>query len=253
MKPVVVLTNWVHPEVVDLLAARCQVVPNETRMRLPREQILWRARQAEALIAFMTDRVDEEFLAACPRLRIVACALKGIDNFDVDACTRHGVWLTKVPDLLTVPAAELAVGLLIGLSRNIAAGDRLVRRGGFAGWRPQLYGAGLTGKTVGIVGMGAVGRALAERLGGFRMDVRYADPQPLPAELEARLGVRRVELATLLAESDYLLPLVPYVAGTHHLIDADALAAMKAGAYLINVCRGSVVDESAVAAALRSG
>jgi phosphonate dehydrogenase len=253
MKPVVVLTNWVHPQVIDLLDGRCEVVANETRERLPREEILRRARNADAIITFMTDRVDGAFVAACPRLRVIACALKGYDNFDVEACTRHGVWITNVPDLLTIPTAELAIGLLIGLTRKIAQGDRFVRSGNFMGWRPVLYGAGLAGRTLGIIGMGAVGRAVAARLQGYDMTLRYADPRPLAPALEARWGLARASLQRLLAESDYVVPLLPYGAGTHHLIDGTALAGMKPGAYLINVCRGSVVAEDAVADALASG
>src|SRR5205085_9552568 len=119
---------------------------------------------AEAIMAFMPDRLDADLLDACPRLRIVAGALKGYDNFDHAACTKRGVWLTIVPDLLTVPTAELTIGLMIAVGRNILPGDRLVRTGTFRGWRAQLYGTGLEGSTVGIIGMGAVGRAIAERL-----------------------------------------------------------------------------------------
>lgn len=252
-KPVVVITNWAHSEVVDRLAEHCTVIDNETRAPWPRDELLRRARDAEGIMTFMTDRIDDAFLAACPKLRVVACALKGYDNYDVAACTRRGVWLTNVPDLLTIPTAELAIGLLIGLTRRIADGDRYVRSGEFSGWRPMLYGAGLTGRTLGIIGMGAVGQAVAARLQGFRIKFRYADPRPLGAEAESRLGVARATMEDLLAESDYLLPLLPYVAATHHLIDAAALAKLKDGAFLINVCRGSVVDEEAVADVLATG
>jgi phosphonate dehydrogenase len=169
MKPKVVLTSWVHPEVINRLAEHCDVVPNTTRERLSREEILSRAKDADAIMTFMTDSVDDAFLAACPRLRVVACALKGYDNYDVDACTLRGVWLTNVPDLLTIPTAELTIGLLIGLTRKILQGDRLVRSGSFDGWRPVLYGAGLTGRTLGIIGMGAVGQAIAARLQGYEL------------------------------------------------------------------------------------
>ena len=123
----------------------------------------------------MPDTVDDAFLAACPRLQIVSAALKGFDNFDVAACTRRGVWFTIVPDLLTEPTADLAVGLLLALTRNIFAGDREVRSGRFAGWRPGLYGAGMTGATAGIVGFGQLGRALARRLVAFGAQVVWHD------------------------------------------------------------------------------
>jgi len=204
-------------------------------------------------MTFMTDSVDQEFLSSCPRLKVVGCALKGYDNYDVDACTQHGIWLTNVPDLLTIPTAELTIGLLIGLTRKIIQGDQLVRSGSFDGWRPVLYGAGLTGRTLGIIGMGAVGQAIVARLQGYELKLLYADPRPLPPEIEARLGLRRVAVDQLLAESDYVVPMLPISEETLHLIDADAITTMKAGAFLVNACRGSVVDEEAVADALAAG
>ena len=253
MKPKVVVTSWVHQEVIDRLAETCEVVPNPTRERLDLVELLSRSRDADAIMTFMTDSVDDEFLAACPRLRVVACALKGYDNYDVEACTRRGIWITNVPDLLTIPTAELTIGLLIGLTRKILSGDRMIRDGSFDGWRPVLYGAGLTGRTLGIIGMGAVGQAIAARLQGFEMKLIYADPRPAPPELESRCAMRRVELPELLGASDYVVPMVPYRPDTLHLIDAAALDRMKDGAFLINACRGSVVDEPAVAAALARG
>lgn len=253
MKPKIVLTHCVHPEVTALLAGYGEVIPNTTAETLTRDEILRRARDAAAIMTFMPDSVDEAFLRACPQLRVVACALKGYDNFDFDACTRRGVWLTIVRDLLTIPTAELTVGLLIGLTRNVPAGDRFVRSGEFNGWRPALYGAGLTGKTLGIIGMGAVGQAFAQRLTGYGMRVLYADPVALPKEREAHWRLERMELAELLAASDFVVPMVPYCDSTLHLIDAGALARMKPGAFIVNTSRGSVVDEQAVAAALASG
>ena len=253
MKPKVVITSAVFPEIFDMLREHCEVVANPTRQRLPREVIMARCGDADAVMTFMTDRIDDAFLAACPRLQVIGCALKGYDNYDVEACTRRGIWITNVPDLLTIPTAELTIGLLIGLTRKILAGDRLVRGEAFDGWRPVLYGAGLTGKTLGIIGMGAVGRAIAARLQGYDLELLYADPRPLDSALEARLGLRHVDLPQLLARSDYVLPMVPFGPQTLHLIDATALASMKRGAFLVNACRGSVVDESAVADALESG
>ncbi len=200
-------------------------------------------RDADALMVFMPDSLDEEFLRACPNLKIVAAALKGCDNFDVDACTRLGIWFTIVPDLLTEPTAELALALMLGVARNVLAGDRLIRSGGFQGWRPILYGTGLTGSTVGLIGFGAVGRALAQMLFGFSCRVEFHDPAVKHS----------TPLETLLESSDFVLPLLPLTGETFHLFGKDALARMKPGAYLINVSRGSVVDEEAVADSLESG
>ena len=164
-RPKVIISTPVDADSLDFLAARADIVANDTSEPWSRPELIRHAEGAFGMIAFMTDAVDEELLVSCPSLGIVAGALKGYDNFDVEACTRHRVWLTIVPDLLTGPTADLAVGLLLALSRNLMVGDRLIRRGGFAGWRPALYGTGLCGATVGILGMGAVGQAIAGRSG----------------------------------------------------------------------------------------
>ena len=252
MKPKIVVTHWIHPEAMELLADVGEVIPNTTRERLPHAEIIARARDADAIMTFMPDAVDEKFIAACPRLKVVGCALKGYDNYDVAACTRRGVWITNVPDLLTIPTAELTIGLLIGIARHVLAGDTFVRSGQFNGWRPTLYGDALAGKTLGIVGMGAVGQAIAQRLQGYEMRLLYTDLRALAPEREAALRLARVPLDELLAASDYVVPMVPYRPETQHLIDARAIARMKQGAFLLNTCRGSVVDEEAVADALAS-
>jgi phosphonate dehydrogenase len=227
----VVITQKAFPETVELLSPFAEVIIGPP------------AQDADALMVFMPDSLDEEFLRACPNLKIVAAALKGCDNFDVEACTRLGIWFTIVPDLLTEPTAELALALMLGLARNVMAGDRLIRGGAFQGWRPILYGTGLAGSAVGIVGFGAVGRALARMLQGFSCRVQYHDP--------AAAG--SIPLDALLASSDFVLPLLPLTADTFHLLDRGALGRMKRGSYLVNVSRGSVVDEEAVAGALESG
>ncbi len=253
IKHCVVITHWVHPEVIAFLSQSCEVIQNTTRKTLLREEILERAGDAHAIMVFMPDFVDEDFLHNCPKLKIIASALKGYDNFDVDACTRRGVWFTIVPDLLTTPTAELAIGLLIGLTRRMLEGDCFVRSGNFNGWRPELYGTGLAGHTLGIIGMGAVGRAIARRLSGYEMNVIYCDPIPLAQEKEELFGLTRVPLKDLLACSDFVVPLVPLKPETMHLINAATISQMKPGSFLINACRGSVVNEQAVADALASG
>jgi phosphonate dehydrogenase len=197
--------------------------------------------------------VDDSFLAGCPRLRVISATLKGYDNFDADACTRRGVWLTILPDLLTVPTAELAVALILGLTRQLGPADRYVRSGQFTGWRPQFYGTGLADAAVGIIGMGQVGQAAAARLRAFGARIRYYDQQPLAPALARELAATRLGLAELLAASDIVLVLLPLTESTVHLINAAALARMRPGSFLVNVGRGSVVDEGAVAAALDTG
>jgi len=253
-KPRVVVTHWVHAEVMESLGSFCRpAAPAQEGGVWSREEVCARADDAAGLMACMADCVDADLLAACPRLRVVAGVLKGHDNIDVAACTRRGIWVTVLPDLLTAPTAELVVGLMVAVMRRITEGDALVRAGRFAGWRPQLYGSGLAGAMVGVIGMGRAGRAVARRVRAFDARLAYCDPEPLAAAEAAELGARRLELAELLAASDVVVPLVPLTASTRHLLDGPALARLRPGAFLVNAGRGSVVDEEAVAGALESG
>jgi phosphonate dehydrogenase len=253
-KPRVVVTHWVHPEVMDFLGSFCHPAgPAGKGAVWSRGEVCARAGDAAGLMACMADCVDEDLLAACPRLRVVAGVLKGHDNIDVAACTRRGIWVTVLPELLTGPTAELVVGLMLAVMRRIGEGDACVRAGGFTGWRPQLFGSGLAGATVGVIGMGQVGRAVARRVRAFDAQLIYCDVDPLPAAEVAALGARRLALAELLAASDVVVPLVPLTASTRHLVDERALAGLRPGAFIVNAGRGSVVDEEAVAGALESG
>ena len=252
-RPLVVVTHHVHQEVKDLFSRTCTLIINDSIESWPQEDLMQHAALADALMVFMPDSVNEDFLSHCPRLKIIAAALKGYDNFDVDACTRRGIWFSVVPDLLSVPTAELALGLMLGITRNIPAGDRLIRSGKFQGWRPVLYGSGLSGLTIGIVGMGKLGRTLARMFAGFNVNILYSDRAPLASEEEQQLGVKKVNLNELLAQSDMVVVLLPLNPSTLKLMDSSAIARMKPGSYLVNVGRGSVVDENAVAAALDTG
>lgn len=250
------MTNRAFPETLALLGQAGEVAACETLEPMSRERLLREAAEAEALMVFMTDLVDEALLDGAPRLKVVGAALKGFDNIDVAACRRRGVQVTIVPDLLTVPTAELAVGLMIGLARHLRAGDRLVREGAFTGWRPWLYGTGLAGSTVGIVGLGRVGRAIAERLAGFGCRLLGCDPAAAAAPAgqgAAPCGLEVARFGTLLAEADFLVLAAPLTPQSLGLLDRDALARMKPGAYLVNCARGSLVEEAAVADALESG
>jgi len=249
----VLVTNLVDSEVLAYLRAHCRVVANSEPLPWTKQELLARAREATAILAFMTDCIDEPFLSACPKLRIVACVLKGYDNFDVDAFTRRGVWLTVVPQLLSIPTAEQTIGLMIVAARKIVDGDRFVRSGAFQGWRPTHFGSLVAGSTVGIVGMGALGRAIAERLAGFGVRGVYCDPRALDAAAERELRVARVSFDDLLSAGDFVILAVPLSPDTIHLIDSSALARIKRGAILVNAARGSLVDEAAVAAALEDG
>jgi phosphonate dehydrogenase len=244
----VVVTNRIHDEVLARLQARARVDMNRGLEPWTPEELGRRLHTATAMMGFMTDRIDDALLAQAPQLRIVACALKGYDAYDVDACTRRGVWLSIVPDLLTEPTAELAVGLAIGLARHMRAGDAVVRTPGYAGWRAHLYGTGLRDATVAVVGLGLVGRAIVDRLAGFGC------AQILGVDPAARHpAARSVALDEALAVSQFVFLAVPLTPSSRGLIDARRLAHARPGQWLVNVGRGSVVDEEAVAAALQAG
>jgi phosphonate dehydrogenase len=236
-----------------MLEQKCDVVANDTAETWPKSRLAQLGRDADAIMVFMPDTIDEPFLAHCPRLKVIAAALKGYDNIDVEACTRSGVWITIATDLLSQPTAELALALVLGLTRNIAPGDRLVRSGNFQGWRPILYGSGLMGKTVGVVGMGRLGQAFARLLAGFGVRIVYYDPVKMSPVQEAFFGITRSTFDQVLTESDILVVMAPLTASTLHLINGAAIGKMKQGAYLVNVGRGSVVDEAAIASAIEHG
>ena len=252
-KQSVVITNKPFQETIDYLEPHCRVVANTEVEVWGEAETMAHLRDAVAMMAFMPDNVDERFLDRCPNLKLISCALKGYDNFDLDACSRRGVLVTIVPDLLTNATAELAVGLTIGLARNVRAGDTYIRSGKFNGWRAHLYGKGLNGSVVGLVGAGAVGRATAMRLAGFGCRLHYFDRTALSAEEEQRCGMTRSSLEELLETSDYVIICLPLNPETLHLINGDSITQMKPRAYLVNISRGSIVDESAVADALDSG
>lgn len=243
----IVVTQPIHADALARLKAVGEVVMNPGPEPWTDAELAAHLRDAEGWMAFMTDRVDAQVLAQAPRLRHVACALKGYDNFDLAACAQAGVRLSFVPDLLTEPTAELAVGLAIAAARHVLEGDRRVRSG-FAGWRPALYGTGLHGSVVAVIGLGAVGRAIVDRLQGFGCaEILGVDP------VQTDERVRQVDLAEALRDAQYVLLAVPLTVATRHLLDASTLAGVRPGQLLVNVGRGSVVNEAAVLAALEDG
>jgi phosphonate dehydrogenase len=252
-RPKIVVTNPVFVETKALLEQHATVVINTAIEPWPYEEVRQRCRDADGLLAFMSDRIDAAFLAACPRLRVIGAALKGFDNIDVHAATHAGVWLTIVPDLLTVPTAELAIGLMLSLGRNIVAGDRGIKSNGFNGWRAELYGAGLAGATVGLVGFGLVGRAIAERLVGFQCRVLAYDQSASETLMQSWPHVTKASFGDVVSSSDYVVLALPLTASTKHIVNSETIAAMKAGTRIVNPARGSLVDETAVADAIARG
>jgi len=249
----IVVSHRVFPETLAALAEIGNVCAPNPRQQFAEPQLCKLAKDADAFLAFMPDMIDDAWLLRAPKLRVIAAALKGYDNFDLAACTRRGIWVSNVPDLLTAPTSELTIGLMISLARKIRAGDSRIRTSRHSKWQPDLYGKGICGSTVGLIGMGMIGTAIAERLQGFGGTLLYFEKNLLQKDLETRLKLTRCAMPELLARCDFLIVALPLTASTYHLLNDDALAACKPGALLINPARGSVVDEAAVIRALESG
>lgn len=252
--PAALVTRPLAGDAMEYLRARAAVeVPEEDRP-MPREDLLRRVAGKRGLLATLTDRVDEELLeAAGPDLVVVANLAVGYDNVDVAACTRRGVVVTNTPDVLTDATADLTWGLILAASRRIAEGDRLIRGGRGWRWSPSfMLGREVTGKTLGIVGFGRIGRAVARRAVGFEVRVEYASRSRV-SEGEGDLRAAYRDLPDLLAAADIVSIHVPLSEETRHLIDAEALRRMRPTSVLVNTSRGPVVDEAALADALRRG
>lgn len=210
--------------------------------------------EAQALLCLLTDRVDTALLERAPRLRVVANAVVGYEHVDVAACRARGIVVTNTPDVLTGATADLTWALILAAVRRLPQAERSLRAGEFRGWGFWDYlGGDLEGHTLGIFGMGRIGRAVARRAGGFGMRVVYHSRTALPGDDERALGAERVDFDDLLARSDVLSLHAPLTPETRHTIGRDALRRMRPGSVLINTARGALVDEAALADALREG
>ena len=219
--------------------------------RIPRAELLKRVAEKDALVCLLTEKVDEELLAASPKLRVAATVSVGYDNIDVPACTRHKVVAANTPGVLDETTADFAWTLLMAVARRLVEGDAWMRSGTWPGWDlDQLLGGDVWGKTLGIIGFGRIGRGLARRAQGFQMRVLYHDANRATLEVERELRAEFAGLDRLLGESDFVSLHVPLLPETRHLLSAAAFDKMKRTAYLINTSRGPVVDEAALAAAL---
>lgn len=222
--------------------------------RISRDELLSSVQGKEALICLLTEKVNDELLAAGPKLRIVANVAVGFDNIDIPACTRRGVVASNTPGVLDETTADFAWTLLMSAARRVVEGDTLARSGKWKGWDlDQLCGTDVWGKTLGILGFGRIGRAVARRARGFKMRVIYHDAVRVAPEIETELDAHFAEFNQVLSEADFLSLHVPLLPETRHLISSAQLARMKRGAFLINTSRGPVVDEAALVAALESG
>ena len=253
-RPKVLATHGLFDAAREILQASCEVEYWTQAERPPREELTRRVKDKEGLVCLLTERVNEELLRAAPKLRIAANVAVGFDNIDVAACTKRGVVATNTPGVLDETTADFAWTLLMAVARRIGEGEALVRSGNWKGWDlDQLVGTDIWGKTLGIVGFGRIGRAVARRAAGFQMKVIYTDAQRVPQEVEAELKAEFRDLNALLAESDFISVHVPLLKETRGLFDAAKFHRMKRTAFLINTARGPVVDEAALVHALESG
>ncbi|MFJ4028605.1 2-hydroxyacid dehydrogenase [Paenarthrobacter sp. NPDC089989] len=251
----VVVTGRIPEAALENLRANHDVLAWEGEGSISREELLRRVAGADAIVSLLTERVDAELLdAAGPQLKVVSNVAVGYDNIDVPACTERGITATNTPGVLTEATADIAFGLILMATRRLGEGERLIRAGQPWKWGMFfLLGSSLQGKTLGVVGMGGIGIATARRAKAFGMDIVYQSRSEIDPTVAAELGARRVELDELLAISDVVSLHCPYGPNTHHLIGAEQLAAMKDTAYLVNTARGPIIDEAALALALREG
>lgn len=253
---VVLVTRALPPGPVERL--RASGLASEVRLHredrpMTRAELLAAARGCRALLTQLVDRVDDDLLeAAGPGLELVANYAVGLDNVDLAACTRRGVLVSSTPGVLTEATADLTWALILAVTRRVVEGDRLMRSGGYPGWSPTfLLGSDVSGKTLGVVGLGRIGTAVARRARAFNMRVLYAGPRPKPHAAEVQ--AEHAPLERLLAEADVVSLHCPLRPDTRHLLDARRLRAMKPSAFLINTSRGPLIDEPALVRALMAG
>ena len=253
-KPKVFATHRLFEPARKILHENCEVEYWENPERPPREEVLRRARDKEALVCLLTEKVNDELLQAAPKLKIAANVAVGFDNIDVPACTKRGVVATNTPGVLDETTADFAWTLLMAVARRLLEGDALARAGSWKGWDlDQLVGTDVWGKTLGIVGFGRIGRAMARRASGFQMKVIYTDAVRAPGEVEKELRAEFREMHALLAEADFISVHTPLLPETRGLFNAERFEQVKRTAFLINTSRGPVVNEGDLVAALENG
>jgi glyoxylate reductase len=253
-KPKVLATRPLFPAAQEILNAGCEVEYWTKPERISKDELLRRIKDKEGLVCLLTEKVNMELLGAAPKLRIAANVAVGFDNIDVDACSKRGVVATNTPGVLDETTADFAWTLMMAVARRLVEGDTLARSGNWTGWDlDQLVGTDVWGKTLGIVGFGRIGKAMARRALGFQIKVIYADAVQAPGSVEKELNAEYRGMNSLLAEADFVSLHVPLLPETRGMFDGPRFHKMKPTAYLINTSRGAVVDEAALVHALESG
>ncbi len=250
----VVVTREVFDETIDYLKQHFSVVSNQQDRALSRDELMELMHDADGVQSSSSDMVDEDWLARCPNIKAVCNTAVGYNNIDVAACTRRGVMVTNTPGVLDDSVADYAIGLMIASCRRMGEGERYLRAGQFkATYLKQTLGHDVHGATLGIVGFGRIGQAIARRASGFDMNILYHTRNQAAAEVEQRLNARYVSKDELLAQSDIVMLILPYTPDTHHYIGAPEMAKMKPSAVLLNMARGGIVDDAALVDALKTG
>lgn len=251
----VFVTRKILEEGLNMLREKFDVEVSDYDGVIPRKMLLEKVKGVDAILSLLTDTIDAEVMdAAGSNLKVIANYAVGYNNIDVEEATKRGIMVTNTPGVLTETTADLAWALMMAIARRIVEADRFVREGKFRGWEPMLLlGTDVHGATLGIVGFGRIGQAMARRALGFNMKVLYYDNARVPEQVEKELKATYVDLPTLLRESDFVSLHVPLTKETHHLIGEKELRMMKKGACLINTARGPVVDEKALVKALKEG
>lgn len=254
MKPKIYVTRRIPQPGLDILAEVFEVEVNPYDRVVTREELIAGVKGKDALLCLLTDKIDAEVMDAEPRLKVIANYAVGFDNVDVAAATRRGIPVTNTPGVLTDTTADLAFTLLLATARRVVEADKFMRAGKYQGWAPMLFlGQDIHHKTLGIVGFGRIGQAVAERAAGFHMRILYSDSKRASGEIENKYNAEFRELADLLRESDFVSLHVPLTESTYHLISDEEFDLMKKTAILVNTSRGPVVDEKALVRALKAG
>lgn len=254
MKPSVLVTKRIFPEALEYLRQHAEVEYHDSQESYPPDELLNRLKTKDGAVSQLTDKFTAAVMQALPKLRVIANVAVGFDNIDIQAATERNIIVTNTPGVLTETTADFAFALLMAAARRVAEGDRFLRAGRWREWSVDLLcGHDIYGRTLGLLGMGRIGQAVARRARGFQMRVLYHDAVRQDAQSEKDLGVEFVPFETLLRESDFISLHVPLLPETKKLIGAGALAQMKKTAILVNTSRGPVVDEAALAEALANG
>ena len=246
-------TRPLFPAAQQILNASCEVEYWTQAERISKEELLRRVKDKDGLVCLLTERVNDELLRAAPKLRIAANVAVGFDNIDLPSCSKRNVVATNTPGVLDETTADFAWTLMMAVARRIGEGEALARSGMWKGWDlDQLVGADVGGKTLGLVGFGRIGRAVARRAAGFQMKVLYTDAIRAPLDVENEVKAEYRDLNALLAEADFVSLHVPLTGDTRGMFDVAKLSKMKPTAFLINTSRGPVIDEAALVYALES-